>query len=112
MDSTNPSAACGPNRLTRMELADALAAQVDSGRHRPPLAQPLLTWEEGDAAACLLETLAAIVAGEPLAELADELAERLRSRLGPLPGHDPERMLSAVLSSAEQQITSVGPRSD
>ncbi|MBG0825959.1 hypothetical protein HS048_35400 [Planomonospora sp. ID91781] len=109
MDSLNASAVGGSSRLQRMELADALAAQIDAARHRPPLERPLLTWAEGDAIACLLDALAASVAGEPLAELAGELAGRLRFRLGPLPGHDPQRMLAAVLASAEQRITGARP---
>ncbi|WP_326825837.1 hypothetical protein [Streptosporangium sp. NBC_01756] len=87
-----------------MDLANALAAQVDSARYLPLLQQPLLNWHEGDAMARLLDELAGILGDEPLAELAHELAEQLRSQLGPMPGYDTKRMLTAILASREQGL--------
>ncbi|AWS47894.1 hypothetical protein DKM19_48080 [Streptosporangium sp. 'caverna'] len=87
-----------------MDLANTLAAQVDSARHLPLLQQPLLNWCEGDAMARLLDELATTLGDEPLAELAYELAEKLRSRLGPMPGYDPQAMLAAVLASVERRL--------
>ncbi|WP_326645087.1 hypothetical protein OG884_12105 [Streptosporangium sp. NBC_01755] len=87
-----------------MDLAITLAAQVDSARHLSLLQQPLLNWHEGDAVARLLDELAAVLGDEPLAELAGELADRLRGRLGPMPGYDPEAMVAAVLESVERRL--------
>ncbi|MFF0249966.1 hypothetical protein [Streptosporangium sandarakinum] len=91
-------------RAARMNLASDLAAQVDASWRLPPLTSPLLNWHEGDAIAHLLEALAAMVRDEPLAELADELAALLRARLGPMPGHDPERIAAAVLGHLGRRL--------
>ncbi|GAA1264258.1 hypothetical protein Psi02_76160 [Planotetraspora silvatica] len=72
-------------RAARMELADVLAAEVDSARRQPPLETPLLSWWEGDAIVQLLKALAALLGDEPMAELSTEMAEKLRARLGPFP---------------------------
>ncbi|WP_143653573.1 hypothetical protein [Streptosporangium subroseum] len=91
-------------RAARMNLANVLAAQVDSARHLPLLQQPLLNWHEGDAMARLLDELATVLGDEPLAELAGELADQLRDRLGPMPGYDPEAMVAAVLANVERRL--------
>jgi hypothetical protein len=95
-------------RLARFELANALAAQIDSAQRVPPLDKPLVNWHEGDAIAHLLDALARVIADEPLGELATELAERLRHRLGPIPGHDPKRMLAAILDNLERRSCNDG----
>ncbi|MBB4920906.1 hypothetical protein [Streptosporangium saharense] len=102
-------------RMARLNLAVVLAAQVDASRHQEPLSQPLLTWAEGDAVVRLLEELGQVLPGEPLAELAGELAEQLQARLGPAPGHGPEvgeravqAMLTYYTSPAEEERTREG----
>jgi hypothetical protein len=92
MEITDSAAA----RLRRMELANDLAASVDSARRQPPLETPLLNWCEGDAIVQLLKTLAELLSDEPLAELSVELAEKLHNRLGLPPGYDMNAMLEAV----------------
>ncbi|GAB2450782.1 hypothetical protein GCM10027187_18250 [Streptosporangium sandarakinum] len=96
-------------RDLRLNIAIALAAQVDSARHLPLLQQPLLNWHEGDAIAHLLDELAAVLSDEPIAELACELAEQLRIRLGPMPGYDPKKMLDAVLVNVERRLNLDAP---
>ncbi|WP_157099678.1 hypothetical protein [Microbispora sp. ATCC PTA-5024] len=83
-------------REVRMVLAINLAASVDSARRMPPVETPLLNWCEGDAIVQLLHTLAGLLGDEPLAELSDELAEKLRARLGLPPDYDLNTMLGAV----------------
>ncbi|MFD0887750.1 hypothetical protein ACFQ08_24685 [Streptosporangium algeriense] len=85
-----------PARMARLDLADSLAAQVDASRHQEPLSQPLLTWAEGDAVVRLLELLGQVLPGEPLAELAVELAGQLQARLGPAPGPTSEEQIAAM----------------
>jgi hypothetical protein len=87
-------------RKERMELANLLAAQVDSAQREPPLEAPLLNWFEGDAVVRLLKTLARLLADEPLGELSAELADKLRARLGQPPGHDQD-ILKAIAAIAE-----------
>ncbi|TXK35124.1 hypothetical protein [Nonomuraea sp. C10] len=90
-----------PMRYERMELADLLAMQVDGARRQPPLEAPLLNWFEGDAVVQLLQTLARLLADEPLGELSTELADKLKARLGQPPGHDPENIRKMVAAIAE-----------
>ncbi|MDP9850401.1 hypothetical protein [Streptosporangium lutulentum] len=91
-------------RDERMRLAMMLAVQVDMTRHDPRLPDPLLSWSEGDVIAHLLEALAALVSNEPLGELAAEQAAELRTRIGILPGHDPERMATAMLDALGRRL--------
>lgn len=88
-------------RDERMELALLLAMQVDSARREPPVEAPLLNWFEGDAVVQLLETLARLLADEPLGKLSTELADKLKARLGRPPGHDRENILKAIAAIAE-----------
>lgn len=90
------SAQSDDRRVRRLVLANDLAASVDSARRQPPLEKPLLTWCEGDAIVQLLNALADVVRGEPLAELCAELAEKLSARLGPPPGYDVNAALRAI----------------
>ncbi|MER7129725.1 hypothetical protein [Streptosporangium saharense] len=85
-----------PARMARLDLAVILAAQVDASRHQEALSHPLLTWAEGDAVVQLLELLGQVLPGEPLAELAGELAEQLQARLGPAPGPTPQEQIAAM----------------
>lgn len=95
-------------REERMELAHILAMQVDGARREPPLEAPLLNWFEGDAVVRLLETLARLLADEPLGELSTELADKLKARLDQPPGHDRENILKAVAAIAETYRNSSG----
>ncbi|WP_219506014.1 hypothetical protein [Nonomuraea ceibae] len=99
-------------RYARLELADLLAAQVDSARREQPLETPLLNWYEGDAVVRLLKTLAQLLAGEPLGELSAELAEKLTARLGQPSGHDKESIHKAIAAIVEIYCSSEKPTSD
>lgn len=83
-------------RVRHLELANDLAASVDSARRQPLLEKPLLTWCEGDAIVQLLNVLADVFRGEPLAELSAELSEKLHARLGSPPGYDVNAVLRAI----------------
>ncbi|WP_143653387.1 hypothetical protein [Streptosporangium subroseum] len=92
------------DRAARMDLSVLLAAHIDAARRQDPLQQPLLNWAEGDTIVQLLETLARLLSEEPLGELADELAEKLRTRLGHPPGYDPARIAAAVTDHLSRRL--------
>ncbi|MEU4574580.1 hypothetical protein [Nonomuraea sp. NPDC023979] len=88
-------------RYARLELADLLAVQVDSARREQPLETPLLNWYEGDVIVRLLETLAQLLADEPLGELSAEMADKLAARLGQPAGHDQDSVQKAIAAIVE-----------